>query len=52
MLVLMFTSNDPVNNNNLGIQPTGYIDGSNLIFIISIAFGLSVDYEVSTLTFY
>ena len=50
ILVLIFTSTDPSNKASLGIDPTGYMDGSNIIFIFSVAFGLSVDYEVFLLS--
>ena len=50
ILVLIFTSTDPSNESSLGISPTGYMDGSNIIFIFSVAFGLSVDYEVFLLS--
>jgi len=50
ILLLVFTSTDPSVDKSLGIDPTGYMDGSNIIFIFSVAFGLSVDYEVFLLS--
>jgi RND superfamily putative drug exporter len=46
ILVLIFTPTDPNYESSLGIAPTGYMDG---IFIFSVAFGLSVDYEICLL---
>lgn len=46
IIVLLFTTSDKGTQIALGFKPNGYLDGSNLIFIFSIAFGLSVDYEL------
>ena len=50
MILAIFLSTDPSVNDALGFVPTGYIDGTNLVFIFSVAFGLSVDYEVFLLS--
>jgi RND superfamily putative drug exporter len=45
ILYLIFETTDSSIQHTLGIRPNGYMDGSNIIFIFSVAFGLSVDYE-------
>ncbi len=50
LLLWLFTSQDPNVKRDLDMEPTGYIDGMNVIFIFSVAFGLSVDYEVFLLS--
>lgn len=50
IIVLLFFSTNKDINDAFGFVPTGYVDGTNLIFIFSVAFGLSVDYEVFLLS--
>jgi len=46
LTVWLFFTNDYQVQRALDYLPTGYMDGSNAIFIFSVAFGLSVDYEL------
>lgn len=50
IIVLIFTSHLTSTRELVGIVPTGYIDSSNIIFIASVSFGLSIDYELFLLS--
>lgn len=46
ILMAIFPFGTPEVQKALGFTSSGYVDGSNLIFVFSIAYGLSVDYEL------
>jgi uncharacterized membrane protein YdfJ with MMPL/SSD domain len=50
LIQLLFQSTYKPTNDALGFVPSGYFSGSYMIFIFSVAFGLSVDYEVFLLS--
>jgi len=46
MLAMFPMQSDPAFAKALSFAPTGYIDAGNVIFIFSVSFGLTVDYQV------